>query len=150
VGKASAVADVRHEVEGRLTDLGEFIRSQREVARISVRRLAELADVSNPYLSQIERGLRKPSAEILQQIAKALQISSESLNVRAGILDPDRDPEVSVVDAVHRDPYLDAEQKRTLLRVYESLRAEALAHAAASDEADGEPGTGRGKKRQAP
>ena len=114
----------------RLTDLGGFIRSQREVARISVRRLAELADVSNPYLSQIERGLRKPSAEILQQIAKALQISSESLYVRAGILDPERDPEVSVVDAVHRDPYLDPEQKRTLLRVYESLRAEAQVHAA--------------------
>ncbi len=127
--------DVRQEKgqegESRLVDLGGFIRSQREVARISVRRLAELADVSNPYLSQIERGLRKPSAEILQQIAKALQISSESLYVRAGILDPERDPEVSVVDAVHRDPFLDAEQKRTLLRVYESLRAEARAHAAA-------------------
>ena len=95
---------VRHEVEERLIELGEFIRSQREVARISVRRLAELADVSNPYLSQIERGLRKPSADILQQIAKALQISAESLYVRAGILDPDQDVVVSVVDAVHRDP----------------------------------------------
>ena len=94
--------------EERLIDLGGFIRSQREVARISVRRLAELADVSNPYLSQIERGLRKPSAEILQQIAKALQISSESLYVRAGILDPEQDAEVSVVEAVHRDPFLDA------------------------------------------
>jgi transcriptional regulator with XRE-family HTH domain len=144
------MADMRQDVEDRLTELGEFIRSQREVARISVRRLAELADVSNPYLSQIERGLRKPSAEILQQIAKALQISSESLYVRAGILDPDRDPEVSVPDAVHRDPYLDAEQKRTLLRVYESLRAEALAHATPPDDADGAPdGGGRGKKRQA-
>ena len=88
------------------TELGEFIRSQREVARISVRRLAELADVSNPYLSQIERGLRKPSADILQQIAKALQISSESLYVRAGILDPEHDVVVSVVEAVHRDPHL--------------------------------------------
>ena len=94
---------VRHEVEERLIELGGFIRSQREVARISVRRLAELADVSNPYLSQIERGLRKPSADILQQIAKALQISAESLYVRAGILDPDQDVVVSVVDAVHRD-----------------------------------------------
>ena len=81
---------VRHEVEERLIELGEFIRSQREVARISVRRLAELAGVSNPYLSQIERGLRKPSAEILQQIAKALQISAETLYVRAGILDRSR------------------------------------------------------------
>jgi transcriptional regulator with XRE-family HTH domain len=151
VGKASAVADVRQGVEGRLTDLGEFIRSQREVARISVRRLAELADVSNPYLSQIERGLRKPSAEILQQIAKALQISSESLYVRAGILDSERDPEVSVVDAVNRDPYLDAEQKRTLLRVYESLRAEAQGRATATEATDGNAGgDGGGRaKRQA-
>ncbi len=116
---------VRQEVEERLIELGDFIRSQREVARISVRRLAELADVSNPYLSQIERGLRKPSADILQQIAKALQISAESLYVRAGILEPDQDVVVSVVDAVHRDPYLSGEQKQTLLRVYESLRAQA-------------------------
>jgi len=119
------VPDVRHEVEERLAELGAFIRNQREVARMSVRRLAELADVSNPYLSQIERGLRKPSADILQQIAEALQISAESLYVRAGILDPDRDVVVSVVEAIRRDPYLDAEQKRTLLRVYESLRAQA-------------------------
>jgi len=127
------VPAVRHEVEERLTELGEFIRSQREVARISVRRLAELADVSNPYLSQIERGLRKPSADILQQIAKALQISAESLYVRAGILDPDQDVVVSVVDAVHRDPFLSAEQKQTLLRVYESLRAQAAASATADE-----------------
>jgi transcriptional regulator with XRE-family HTH domain len=119
------VADVRHEVEERLADLGEFIRSQREVARMSVRRLAELAEVSNPYLSQIERGLRRPSADILQQIARALQISSESLYVRAGILDPDQDVATSVVDAIHRDQYLDVEQKQTLLKVYESLRAQA-------------------------
>jgi transcriptional regulator with XRE-family HTH domain len=119
------VPAVRQEVEERLIELGDFIRSQREVARISVRRLAELADVSNPYLSQIERGLRKPSADILQQIAKALQISAESLYVRAGILEPDQDVVVSVVDAVHRDPYLSGEQKQTLLRVYESLRAQA-------------------------
>ncbi|HEX6787338.1 MAG TPA: helix-turn-helix transcriptional regulator [Acidimicrobiales bacterium] len=126
---------VRHEVEERLIELGDFIRSQREVARISVRRLAELADVSNPYLSQIERGLRKPSADILQQIAKALQISAESLYVRAGILDPDQDVVVSVVDAVHRDPYLSAEQKQTLLRVYESLRAQAAARGSAAEPA---------------
>jgi transcriptional regulator with XRE-family HTH domain len=119
------VPAVRQEVEERLIELGDFIRSQREVARISVRRLAELADVSNPYLSQIERGLRKPSADILQQIAKALQISAESLYVRAGILEPDQDVVVSVVDAVHRDPYLSGQQKQTLLRVYESLRAQA-------------------------
>jgi transcriptional regulator with XRE-family HTH domain len=129
------VPAVRHEVEERLIELGDFIRSQREVARISVRRLAELADVSNPYLSQIERGLRKPSADILQQIAKALQISAESLYVRAGILDPDQDVVVSVVDAVHRDPYLSAEQKQTLLRVYESLRAQAAARGSAAEPA---------------
>jgi transcriptional regulator with XRE-family HTH domain len=129
------VPAVRHEVEERLIELGDFIRSQREVARISVRRLAELADVSNPYLSQIERGLRKPSADILQQIAKALQISAESLYVRAGILDPDQDVVVSVVDAVHRDPYLSAEQKQTLLRVYESLRAQAAARGSAEEPA---------------
>jgi len=122
------VPAVRHEVEERLVELGDFIRSQREVARISVRRLAELADVS----SQIERGLRKPSADILQQIAKALQISAESLYVRAGILDPDQDVVVSVVDAVHRDPYLSPEQKQTLLRVYESLRAQAAAGGSAA------------------
>lgn len=126
---------VRHEVEERLTELGDFIRSQREVARISVRRLAELAGVSNPYLSQIERGLRKPSADILQQIAKALQISAESLYVRAGILDPAQDVVVSVVDAIRRDPYLAAEQKQTLLRVYESLRAQAAAGGSESEPA---------------
>jgi transcriptional regulator with XRE-family HTH domain len=131
------VPDVRHGVEERLTELGAFIRSQREVTRLSVRRLAELADVSNPYLSQIERGLRKPSAEILQQIAHALQISAESLYVRAGILDPDHDVVVSVVEAIHRDPHLSAEQKDTLLRVYESLRAQAEATGGVS-------GAGRG------
>jgi transcriptional regulator with XRE-family HTH domain len=119
------VADVRQEVEGRVAELGDFIRSQREVARMSVRRLAQLADVSNPYLSQIERGLRKPSADILQQIAKALQISAESLYVRAGILDADQEPSFTVIEAIHRDPELDVDQKHTLLRVYESLRAEA-------------------------
>ena len=72
----------------RLADVGELIKSQREVASMSVRRLADLAGVSNPYLSQIERGLRKPSAEILQQIAKALQISAESLYERAGSCRP--------------------------------------------------------------
>ena len=137
---------VRHEVEERLIELGGFIRSQREVARISVRRLAELADVSNPYLSQIERGLRKPSADILQQIAKALQISAESLYVRAGILEPDQDVVVSVVDAVRRDPYLTPEQKQTLLRVYESLRAQAASGGSAAerpgDEAFGMPARG--------
>jgi transcriptional regulator with XRE-family HTH domain len=88
---------------------------------MSVRRLAELAEVSNPYLSQIERGLRKPSAEILQQIARALRISAEQLYIRAGILDPAASEALSVPDAIHRDPRLSADQKRSLLTVYESF-----------------------------
>jgi transcriptional regulator with XRE-family HTH domain len=105
----------------RLIELGEFIRSQREVARMSVRRLADLAGVSNPYLSQIERGLRKPSADILQQLANALKISVETLYVRAGILQPERDEAIGVREAIARDPQLTAEQKHALLGVYESF-----------------------------
>ena len=90
---------------------------------MSVRRLAELADVSNPYLSQIERGLRRPSAEILQSLAKALRISAEQLYVRAGILDPEAAIDVSVPDAVNRDPRLSPDQKQSLLTIYESFVA---------------------------
>jgi transcriptional regulator with XRE-family HTH domain len=100
--------------------LGAFIRSQRELARMSVRRLAELAGVSNPYLSQIERGIRKPSAEILQQLAHALRISVETLYVQAGFLQPGERP-ASVVDAIEADPLLTAEQKAALLGVYRSF-----------------------------
>jgi transcriptional regulator with XRE-family HTH domain len=104
-------------------DVGAFIRSQRERAEISIRRLAELADVSNPYLSQIERGLRKPSADVLQQVANALRISVESLYVRAGML-PDEDRGVSTVsEAIEHDPDLTPEQKSALLNVYESFLA---------------------------
>ncbi len=109
------------EPDRRFLDLGVFIRQQREVMRMSVRRLAELADVSNPYLSQIERGLRKPSADILQQIARALRISAEQLYVRAGILDADAVAEISVVDAINRDPRLTPEQKQSLGTIYESF-----------------------------
>ena len=109
------------DIEARLPDLGAFIRSQREVAQQSIRDLAKMAGVSNPYLSQIERGLRHPSAEILQQIAKALKISAESLYVRAGILDPDGVPHVSVPEAIAGDPHLTAEQKQSLLTVYHSF-----------------------------
>ena len=105
-----------------LTELGEFIRTQREVARMSVRRLAETAGVSNPYLSQIERGLRKPSADILQQLAKALQISASTLYERAGILDPDADAR-GVREAIAADPLLTPEQQQALLNVYESFVA---------------------------
>ena len=102
-------------------DVGAFIRLQRERAEMSIRKLAELADVSNPYLSQIERGLRKPSAEILQQVASALRISVETLYVRAGIL-PDEERSVSsVTEAIDHDPLLSDEQKLALRNVYESF-----------------------------
>src|SRR5579859_1633398 len=97
-------------------ELGEFIREQRSVARLSVRRLSDMAGISNPYLSQIERGLRRPSAEILQQIAKALRISAETLYVRAGILE-ERGEGHDLVAAILGDPALSAEQKQTLIRV---------------------------------
>ena len=109
------------DLDKRIADVGEFIRAQRETARMSVRRLAELAGVSNPSLSQIERGLRKPSADILQQIAKGLQISAETLYVRAGLLSDDDRHGNEVRDAIARDPQLSAEQRRALLLVYESF-----------------------------
>ncbi len=112
--------DVREELDRRLADVGEFIRTQREVTRMSIRRLADLAGMSNPYLSQIERGVRKPSAEILQQIAKALQISAETLYERAGFLTPDAAAR-NVREAIAADPLLNAEQQRALLQVYESF-----------------------------
>lgn len=103
-------------------DIGEYIRQQRNNAKISLRQLAKQAGVSNPYLSQIERGLRKPSAEILQQIAKGLRISAEALYVQAGILDlPTGGP---VVDAVRADTELTERQKQVLLDIYESFRRE--------------------------
>ncbi len=112
---------IRKELEERLAELGEFIKSQREIASMSVRRLADVAGVSNPYLSQIERGLRRPSAEVLQQLAKALKISTETLYVRAGFLAADgTDAVPSVREAIGRDPLLTAEQKQALLNVYEA------------------------------
>ena len=107
----------------RWRDLGEFIRQQRGTARMSLRRMSEVAGISNPYLSQIERGLRKPSAEILRQIAKALRIQAETLYVRAGILD-ERDPSDDLAGEILRDPFLNEEQKQTLLRIYLSFRHE--------------------------
>jgi transcriptional regulator with XRE-family HTH domain len=109
------------EFDKRIVDVGDFIRTQRETARMSVRRLAELAGVSNPYLSQIERGLRRPSAEILQQIAKALQISAETLYVRAGFLSDEPTDHNEVRDAIARDPKLTPEQRHALINVYESF-----------------------------
>ena len=106
-----------------MRELGEFIRDQRRVGHLSLRKLSEMAGISNPYLSQIERGLRKPSAEILQQLARALEISSETLYVRAGILDP-RDSSSDLVAEIRRDPGINEDQKKTLIRIYESFRHE--------------------------
>ena len=110
------------ELDQRWRDLGEFIREQRGLGHLSLRKLSDMAGISNPYLSQIERGLRKPSAEILQQIARALEISSETLYIRAGILD-ERPDEGDLACEIRRDPWLDEEQKRTLVQIYESFRA---------------------------
>ena len=110
------------ELPDRWRELGEFIREQRSTARLSLRRLSEQAGISNPYLSQIERGLRKPSAEILQQIAKALRISAETLYVRAGILE-ERDLE-DLESEILRDGHLTEDQKQTLIKVYQSFRHE--------------------------
>jgi len=107
----------------RWSDLGSFIREQRGSARLSLRRLSELAGISNPYLSQIERGLRRPSAEILQQIAKALRISAETLYVQAGILEaPAGSPDLTRV--IMADPAISEEQKQALVRIYLSFRRE--------------------------
>lgn len=101
--------------------LGEYLLEQRRLAQMSLRQLSELAEVSNPYLSQIERGLRRPSAEVLQQIAKALRISAESLYVRAGILDLDESRTRMVEDAIGLDPLLTERQKSALLDIYRSF-----------------------------
>src|ERR1700737_638300 len=111
------------ELPDRWRDLGEFIREQRAGARLSLRRLSDMAGISNPYLSQIERGLRKPSAEILQQIAKALRISAETLYVRAGILE-ERTGDHDLVGEILRDLTLTEDQKQTLLRIYLSFSHE--------------------------
>ncbi|OKI10164.1 transcriptional regulator [Streptomyces sp. CB02923] len=134
-------------------NLGEFLREQRRNAQLSLRQLADAAGVSNPYLSQIERGLRKPSADILQQLAKALRISAETLYVQAGILDERKVDGVEVHTAILTDPALTEKQKQVLLQIYESFRKEnghgsgrgesggAQAHEPAPDarEADGGP-----------
>src|SRR5215471_9461631 len=121
-----------------VNSIGEYIREQREQARISMRQLAQAAGVSNPYLSQIERGLRKPSADILQQIAKGLRISAEALYVQAGILE-DRQPDTGVRSALLVDPELSERQKQVLIEIYESFRREnaaTTAQAGADAEAD--------------
>ena len=117
-----------------VNSIGEYIREQREQAKISMRQLAQSAGVSNPYLSQIERGLRKPSADILQQIAKGLRISAEALYVQAGILE-DRPADSGVRSALLADPQLSERQKQVLMEIYESFRRENAAAAAEGTEA---------------
>jgi transcriptional regulator with XRE-family HTH domain len=106
-----------------MASVGEYIREQRAAAQLSLRQLAKAADVSNPYLSQVERGLRRPSAEILAQIAKALEISAESLYIRAGILEP-RLGDASVTEALANDQTLTDRQRKSLLEIYAAFQAE--------------------------
>ncbi|GHJ58726.1 transcriptional regulator [Nocardioides sp. OK12] len=110
-------------VSNAVGTLGDYLKEQRTSAQLSLRQLAEQAGVSNPYLSQIERGLRKPSAEVLQQLAKALRISAEQLYIRAGIVSPDEGTGGSVELAVLGDPALTERQKQSLLDVYQSFIA---------------------------
>jgi transcriptional regulator with XRE-family HTH domain len=114
-------------VENRMHDLGGFIRDQRRMARLSLRKLSELAGISNPYLSQIERGLRKPSAEILQAIARALRISAETLYVRAGILEA-REGDSDLVAGILRDTTITERQKQVLIEIYRSFQTSADAN----------------------
>jgi transcriptional regulator with XRE-family HTH domain len=114
---------VNEGLESRMRDLGDFIRDQRRNARLSLRKLSEQAGISNPYLSQIERGLRKPSAEILQAIARALRISAETLYVRAGILE-DRGDQPDLVAAILGDASIGERQKQVLIDIYRTFQRE--------------------------
>ena len=105
------------------TKLGEYIREQRSAAQISMRQLAKAADISNPYLSQVERGLRKPSAEILARIASGLRISAETLYVRAGLLE-ERSGDLTVIDSISEDTTLTERQRRALLEIYAAFQTE--------------------------
>ncbi len=121
--------------DGRLRELGAFIREQRRSASLSLRKLSERAGISNPYLSQIERGLRKPSAEILQAIARGLRISAETLYVRAGILE-ERDVKHDLVADILNDETMNERQKQALVEIYRSFQAERTG--------EGVPGAGTG------
>jgi transcriptional regulator with XRE-family HTH domain len=126
----------------RWHDLGEFIREQRGSARLSLRRLSEMAGISNPYLSQIERGLRRPSAEILQQIARALQISAETLYVQAGILEP-RETQDDLTRRILSDPHITEDQKQALVQIYQSFRKDHDLGEAEGEVEGSEPPTAR-------
>lgn len=116
-----------------VSGLGSFIRDQRDQAQMSLRQLAKAAEVSNPYLSQVERGLRKPSAEILNRIAQGLRISAESLYVQAGILS-DRAGDEVVTTAIASDRTLTERQRTTLLQIYAAFQAENASHSEVKDE----------------
>ena len=103
-------------------NLGKFIKRQRELAQLSVRQLADMCDISNPYLSQIERGLRTPSSMILQSLSKGLRMSAETLYAQAGIIDPQDAEESDVVKAVLHDPDLSARQREMMIDMYRSFR----------------------------
>ncbi|MGY1837771.1 MULTISPECIES: helix-turn-helix domain-containing protein [unclassified Modestobacter] len=120
---ASAAAEAGHVPASVGTHVGEFIRTQRSAAQVSLRELARAAGVSNPYLSQVERGLRKPSAEILSQIARGLKISAETLYEQAGILDR-RSGTVGTVAAIRADPALSERHRAVLLELYETYARE--------------------------
>lgn len=133
----------------KVGSLGEYLREQRHSAQLSLRQLADLAGVSNPYLSQVERGLRKPSAEVLQQLAKGLRISAEALYVRAGLLEEpgvDRTVEAAIVS----DPILNERQKRVLLDIYASFRRENAAHAERASRASETPPRKATSRKAAP
>ena len=137
------------ELPEHFNELGSFIREQRSNARLSLRRLSELAGISNPYLSQIERGLRRPSAEILQQIAKALRISAETLYVQAGILEKP-DGNTDLARYILSDQNLTEDQKQALMRIYLSFRHENEDEAEAESEAPVASGTTPGTVAPSP
>ncbi len=116
-----------------VSGLGGFIRDQRDQAQMSLRQLAQAADVSNPYLSQVERGLRRPSAEILNRIAQGLRISAETLYVQAGILD-EREGDEAVTTSIAADPTLNERQRATLLQIYAAFQSENRAQAEAEEQ----------------
>ena len=120
VGRPPEAPNESRHADDRQSEVGEFIRSQRERANLSLRRLADRAGISNPYLSQIERGVRKPSAEILKRISRALSISAETLYTRAGLIEGGPTP-LPVIEAIEADALLSPRQKQVLLDVYRTL-----------------------------
>jgi transcriptional regulator with XRE-family HTH domain len=130
-------AKVTNVASDMASDIGSFIRSQRELAQVSVRQLAEKSGVSNPYLSQVERGLRKPSADVLSQIAKALRVSAEVLYVRAGILEPTDKSQVR--DAIITDTAITERQKQILLDIYASFAQQNESDTDESDPDESDP-----------